>query len=75
MFAMNYSQMSEMMPICNPISGGFQQQMSGQLADSYAALRKSRDEMIQQRIDAIPQMSNRQLLEEIYKMLLNRYKE
>lgn len=41
-----------------------------QLLKSRLDLRKVQEEQKQKRIDAIPQMSNRQLLEEIYKMLL-----
>ncbi len=42
------------------------------LAETNAQLREAKQKILQEKIDAIPQMSNRQLLEEIYKMLLER---
>lgn len=58
-------------PIGSPL-----QQMSQDtnplLAETNAQLRDAKQKILQEKIDAIQQMSNRQLLEEIYKMLLER---
>lgn len=58
-------------PIGSPL-----QQMSQDtnplLAETNAQLREAKQKILQEKIDAIQQMSNRQLLEEIYKMLLER---